>query len=204
MITDIVRASYKKAGYDPRIEFLPWKRGKLWVLNGRYLATFPYVPTAERKKEFVFSDPVFESEERPVVLARNAGSIASYADMNGMRTCLPLGWSSNAEMFERMVDRTLIERATPQTLEKCFEWLENGRVDFIPLERTLAEVASRELLGSADAIHAEDLILGKFSLHLMFAKTNEATQEAVKTFNSALQSLRSSGKYDKIIAKHLK
>src|SRR6056297_2484100 len=48
--------------YEIKLEFSSWKRNKALVASGKAWGTFPYSRTAERMKEFLFSDIIFQSE----------------------------------------------------------------------------------------------------------------------------------------------
>jgi len=200
LFTDIVRTAYEEAGHNVSIEFMPWKRGAALVEKGKKTATFPYVDTPERKERFLFSDPVYVVEERPFVTADNAGSVNSYDDMAGMKDCIPLGWSSGSEKLQELEENGTVERNSPRNMTSCFKMLKAGRVDFVPIEVPNGYAQASTVFGSRDEVNAETLLLGKTTLYLMFPKGD---MDAAKIFNEALASLRDSGKYQKIIDKHL-
>ena len=60
--TRIVSAVFKAQGKDIVIEWLPWRRGYEMTKAGKYGATFPYLKTPEREREFYFSDVLMTEE----------------------------------------------------------------------------------------------------------------------------------------------
>jgi len=56
--TEIVSAVLKKMGKKPKYNFVPWKRCERQLEVGKVWGVFPYSPTAERKKKYVFSDNI--------------------------------------------------------------------------------------------------------------------------------------------------
>lgn len=203
LVTDLVRQAYKNAGHQVKIDFMPWKRGERMMAEGKRVATFPYVETKERKKKYLYSDPVFVAEERPVVHKSDAGSIDSYDDLRGKTYCLPVGWKTGDPKLSEMVQHEEVEVVKPQEITSCFRMLKADRADFTALERPTAILKKQQGEGAASEIHVEGLTLTRNGLHLIFGKNVDRSEEAREKFNRALDKLRESGKHKQIVQNHL-
>jgi len=203
LITAIVRQAYERAGHDVSIEFLPWRRGAELVQSGERLATFPYVKTEARRAKFLYSDPIFVAEERPIVHERDAGSITTYADLKGKTLCMPVGWKSGDKRLMRMIDAGEIELVKPKTTDACLRMLESKRADTTMLGMMTARHKKNKDTGAARHIHIEELTLTRNTLHVVFSKKVAGAHSARKTFNTLLEKLQASGAYEKIVAQHL-
>jgi len=203
MVTEIVRRAYTAVDTPVRIDFLPWKRGAAAVRAGEAHATFPYVKTAAREADFVFSKPIFAARQRPIVRPEDAGRIERFADLYGKVTCLPIGWSFGIPRLAKMWKAKDILLRRPSRMKQCYQGLMDGEVDFLVQEENLARAAARRHLGDPDRIHLEAFVVDKLVLRLMFAKDAPDVAAAIARFERGLRRLRESGAYDAIIRKHL-
>lgn len=201
MFTQLVVAAYEMGGHEVEtVDFLPWKRGEKLVQAGKYTATFPLVVTEERKKLYVFSDPVYTAETKPIVQKEKAGTITSFDAMKGKTYCMPLGWNPT-NTIRGMVDAGEIKRQSPREFSSCFKMIQAGRVDFTELEKPSIPWEVESALGSADALHVEDFVTQDVPLYVVFSKDSPTVEEDVKAFNEALAKLKASDKYDEIVSK---
>jgi len=67
--TEIVEAAARSAGFEPTFSSLPWRRAEAGVESGHFFATFPFIATAQRSTEYLFSSVIFTSR---FVIARRA------------------------------------------------------------------------------------------------------------------------------------
>lgn len=200
--TDLVRHTYKHMGYDVEIDFKPWKRGEALVLNGKRLAHFPLVHGEKREEKFYFSEPVMSPELSPFVLKKNADSIDSIEDFKGKTGCLPTGWTTGSDEFEKMKNNGEVEMVSSRAVKHCFRMLKAGRVDFVPTEVPNGNFVAGQVFSSTDKVHVEDYVLSTSQLHLVFAKDNKG-KKARNEFNKGLQELKASGKFEEIKEEHL-
>ncbi|WP_161958805.1 substrate-binding periplasmic protein [Ferruginivarius sediminum] len=201
MITDIVREVFQLLGREVDVSFRPWKRGYRETLAGKYVATFPYVRTAERTADFLYSEPVLRTAMRPFVKAGSALDADSLKDPAGLRYCYPLGY----ELTDTAAAKTLIgslERETPATMTRCFELLAHGRVDFVLTEPIQARITKKRLQTPID-LKAIDLVVDKTTLHVIFPRRHQESAAALRRFNKALRRLKATPRYNAIMERHL-
>jgi polar amino acid transport system substrate-binding protein len=203
MVTAMVRAAYKTVPAEiSTIRFTDWKRGYNAVKNGKYTATFPYVKTRKRKKEMLYSDPIYTTKTYAATKAALPYEIDKLADLHGLTYCTPMNYSPGSKILE--LERAgKLEAEHPYRMKDCVRMLRTERVDFIPSERPPVIAAAKETFGSADPIEFEDAVLQRTTLHAIFGKDVAGSKAAMRTFNTALQQLRESGEWQAIVNRYM-
>ena len=82
--------------------------------------------------------------------------------------------------------------------------LERGRADFANAERPSGLMVAKEVFGSTDKVSAENLVISELKLRLIVSQKHPNADQIIATANKALTKLRESGKFQKIVDKHLK
>jgi len=199
----LVRAAYARVGRDVEIVWRPWKRGYLETREGLFVATFPYVKTPERQRDYRYSEPIFAHSRRVVVLADSLISADSLDDLKGMQMCRPVGYAIGPRL-RRMVAAGDITLNRPNTMELCFQLLALGRVDFVTINHWQGAATIQEVFGSRTKTRVlEDISGFRQTLHVIFPRDQADAEQRVATFNKGLASIRADGTYDALVAKHL-
>lgn len=198
--TDIIEAAFKgmKGVSSVDIAFQPWKRGYDSTLKGQYFATFPYLKTPEREKDFLFSEAVFTTNTVAFVAK---GSTLSVDNLKGTTACLPLGYTASA--IQHLIDDKTVRLTRAKQLENCFQKLKAGRADFVPLSRLvgIAFINDNKKLDLKDF----DSLAKPFTtggLFLMASKNYPDVQTYLDEFNKQIKTMKDSGSYNEIMKKH--
>lgn len=199
MATEIVQKAFEAAGLKSHIDWLPWARNLAAVQSGRYAATYPYRKTAERKRDFYFSEPVFESEER--IFARR-GSKLNGADLSSVlkkRICLPPGWSA-PDPIATLLAKEKIQVERPNDISTCIRMIAVGRADFFVTDgiqgrATLAQIRQQDVVQMPG-------VVARSAYHLLTARNNEHAVRWLNAFNQGLAQLKKSGAYRRIVLEH--
>ena len=96
--------------------------------------------TEERKASMLFSDPYINNYQAVVVKADYAGKIASFLDLNGLSIAVQKETTSDILMSDYVSTGSIT--ATISANEKvttCFTQLENGEVDAVVVDSTVAD-----------------------------------------------------------------
>lgn len=195
----IVRAAYEDAGHSiAKIDFKPWTRAYQETLHGKYTATFPWMESPERRREMLFSDPIFTTTTRVAVRADFDRPIEDASDLHDLTYCTPVSYEPGRTVTA-LEDERKVDVAHPYRMTDCLRMLERGRVDFIPLEKPTIVVAALKVFGSTDPIRFADAVLDRVHLHVLFPKDRDGARVARDKFNAALARLRKSGRYDRIV-----
>lgn len=202
MATELVRAVYKAEGQDATIVFQPWKRGAEGTAKGEFFATFPYVRSAEREQEYLFSASMFDVRQLVYVPADSTLKFDTAADFKGKTACAPLGSAPPPEI-KSMIDAGDVKVQSPADMNGCFRVLAAGRVDFYIINEFNGRAALKELGITPDQVRAEPKPFAETSQYLIIGKGTPGAAAGIVRFNDGLTKVRASGDYDRIVRKHL-
>lgn len=201
MLTEVVRKALRAAGHEVLLDWKPWVRGYDESKRGLYAGTFPYVPTAERQADFLYSDPLYEI--RQVVYVRTGTNInpAKLESFAGHVQCLPQGWALPDQLAPLLKEKRL-RLLRPLKMADCARMVASGFGDFFVVDslqgsRILhqASVTSAKVAPHANA-------LSKWTLHLIVGKQRHDGAAILQKFNSGLKVLKNSGEYAEIVKRH--
>jgi polar amino acid transport system substrate-binding protein len=202
MITEIVEMAFKKVGYQAQIAFRPWKRGYEETKKGVFVATFPYIKTEERLKDFYYSQPITTVYTRVFVVKDSP--IRELQDLTGRRICVPLGYGV-AEKFHEMLKQGLFNaEATPVDLEGCLRMMLSGRKDFFIINEINGWATIRETFNTTEHFRTLDATFKEETHHLIVSKTTADGAHLIKTFERGLDQLREDGTLEIILKRHMK
>lgn len=204
MTGEIVSEIYRSLGAETVFHFLPWNRSYELAARGDYLATFPFLKTERRQRDFIYSDPIYSVSSKAMVMSHANWSDEQLRNLEGLSYCRPLGYT--IDMMETVRDLTeagRMSRHTPTDMAKCMEMLALERVDFVLINEPQGISSAREAFGSADRVKFLDIDLPHKGLHVLFSRSRPEAEDAVRRFNEALAALKDSGRYDEIVARHL-
>jgi polar amino acid transport system substrate-binding protein len=180
------------------LEFQPWRRGYEETLRGRFDATFPYVRTAERERDFLYSEPlirlrqvVFMSTERPF-------AYRSPQDLQGRRVCVALGYAPPAEL-QVMIEQQQVERVTPGSVASCPNMIVADRADFFVQDERIGSALVAKVGLSATIRPLSDPPFGVTEIHLIVPRQRPDATGLIGRFNDALQRLRASDDYERLL-----
>jgi polar amino acid transport system substrate-binding protein len=201
MLTQVVRAALAEQGMAMTLDWLPWNRGYLKARRGEYDATFPYVRSAEREAEFLYSAPIYLSEQ---YLFSRAGDAIEFADlpaMTGRRLCYPLGWQP-AAMIQQLIDKGILLRHSPLGLQECARLLLLQRDDLFIADRHLGNSALRSIGAEPSAFHRSQAAFERNTLHFIVSRQHPRAAELIERFDRGLQALKASGDYQRLIKRY--
>lgn len=201
MLTELVQQVLLHAGHQPSLTWLPWKRGYQAALKGQFDATYPYLPTAERQADYLFSATLYETTQRLFSRASDALEPEDAGRLTGKRMCLPLGWQPPPH-FARLLEAGKLQLHEPQDLTTCARLIDMGRDDFFIADSLLGARAIR-LSGLPGARFSEsEGVVGSNTLHLLVPRNRAGAQQLVDEFDSSLRQLKESGEYRRILDTH--
>ncbi|MEK9969218.1 MAG: transporter substrate-binding domain-containing protein [Ferrovibrio sp.] len=198
MAVQLVQQVLQRMRLTATIDIAPWRRGYEETLRGRYDATFPYIRTAQRERDFLYSDALFHV--RPVVFmpANRRFAYRSAADLKGRRLCMALGYAA-PPWLQEMVDRNEVEKVSANSGAACPSMLEADRADFFIQDQRigLAMIAKAGL--SRAIVAVSDPPVATSDIHLIVPRNRAGAAELIAQFNAALAKTKSSGDYDRLL-----
>ncbi len=155
-----------------------------------------------KRCEFYFSEPLFEMLIVLFKRSDDARTLASDADLHGMRLCRPTGYFT-FDLTERgLVPGDTIELEQPQSVGDCFHKLVDGDVDFVTLNQFTGQSAIKQF-GYGDVVAASEELADTLGLHLIIHRDHPKAIALLRQFDSGLSAVRQSGRYDEIVGRHL-
>lgn len=182
--------------------FLPWKRAYRDTLLGEYDAILPCIETPERKKEFLFSLPIFDVDTYIYVQADSQISAQSLKDLKGKTYCNPLGFA-DGDVLDQMHSEGDITSMSASSLKNCFQMLIAGRVDFVKTDRYSADHLGRHYGFSAADVRALPFVVETASLHVMVPKAHPYGDTLIDTFNRNYRTMKHSGRITELTEEYL-
>ncbi len=202
MLTQVVRAALAEEGMAITLDWLPWNRGYLKARRGEYDATFPYVPSAEREADFLYSAPIYEADQFLYSRAGDAIELADLPAMAGRRLCYPLGWQA-PEAIQQLIEQGVLRRHSPLGLKECARLLLLQRDDLFIADRHLGESALRSTGADAGAFHRSQAAFQHNTLHFIVSRQHPRAAELIERFDRGFAALKARGDYQRLIERYV-
>ncbi|WP_374764461.1 substrate-binding periplasmic protein [Yunchengibacter salinarum] len=213
--TDIVRSAFAASDVEVVIRSVPWKRATRLVEQGKGVATYAWGQDPDRAKRFLVSRSFFQNSwalfaRRARVAGADSLSDLVAGDGEARRLCLPLGWTVPGGIGS-LVERDVLKLERPATMRSCFRLLLRQRVDFVHATDllgfyTLDQLSKR---GMADKrvrdivpFHLPPEANFEGTSHVLFADSPRG-RKARALFEAGLKRLNDSGRYGRLLARHL-
>ncbi|SFP64572.1 polar amino acid transport system substrate-binding protein [Ectopseudomonas composti] len=202
MLTQVVRASLAEQGTAITLDWLPWNRGYLKAKRGDYDATFPYVRSAEREAEFLYSAPIYVAEQFVFSRADDHVELDDLPTMIGRRLCYPLGWQPPAAI-QQLLDQGVLRRHSPLGLQECARLLLLKRDDLFIADRNLGDSALRTAGADPEQFHRSRTPFQSNTLHVIVSRQHPRAAELIERFNRGLEALKARGEYEQLIESYV-
>ena len=180
------------------VQFEPWKRGYADALAGVFDATYPYIRSAPRESEMLYSDAIYDIVSVALFRADSGRDYAAPDNLRGLTLCLPIGYAP-APPLVSLIDAGAIEVQRPSTSDLCLRELAEGRVDVFVSSTDLIEQRVAALFGPSAPFARGHVPVVRQSLYLIAPRAGASSVELIHRFNEGLARIRRSGRYDEIV-----
>ncbi len=196
-VARLVGDIFAAEGYKVEFHFRPWKRAYREAAIGQHNATAIWMHTADRQKDFIYSEPVMN--ERFVLFYRKDTPIEwnQMQDLANLKLGGSIGYSYGPE-FDRAIENGILNVEWVASTELNFRRLLFGRIDAFPEEINVGYYILRRETDPQEArriTHHPEPILENQSF-LLFPANEPGTQALLEAFNKRLQIFRENGRYD--------
>lgn len=194
----LVRRVMARQGIE--VEFIerPWARAHSETVEGRFDGSFPYLRSAEREAQLLFSDPLLTVPSFLFVRRDTAARGAERVLREGRRTCY-LRDSLLPQRVEAKVAAGELEVVRVDDMAQCFRMLMASRVDFVSAGVYNGRITLRRLFGDgALPIVMVGEALDESTLHLVWPRSDPRAAARREAFNAALRALREEGEVDRL------
>ncbi|MHC4884373.1 MAG: substrate-binding periplasmic protein [Planctomycetota bacterium] len=197
----IVTEAFQEGGVEVTFAYKPWKRGFEEAKAGKLSGTFLWFDKAERRKDFLFSDPVvdityvfFYRKDKP--FAWN-----TVEDLKGLKIAATKEYTYG-EAFEKAEKAKTIKVERTSKDIQGFKKLLAGKVDVFPCEvDTGLELIKKEFsVEDVAKLAWHPLPVKKAPHHLLISKKTAGAEALLKVFNKGLADLKADGR----LARYLK
>lgn len=202
VFSDIVAEAFALSGYQVKYVFMPWKRGYTNAKNGKYDGSVTWAPTAERKKDFYFSDPITFNSKAFFYLKSNPFDWNNITELGQYRIGIVRQYTYSEE-FDNAVKKGDIKVEVVDTDKQNIHKLYNGRIDTFPMEIEVGYHLINEQLKpnqSALITHHEKYIQ-ETPIAVIISKNigKDRAENLLNALNSGLKKLKESGRYQSML-----
>jgi polar amino acid transport system substrate-binding protein len=196
----VVRAVFARMGQEVRLDWLPWNRGYLLTLAGQYQATFPYLHSEERQREFLYSDSILVAQSHLFMRQGDSLQADQPDSFRGRALCVVRGFASPLrQRLQAQIasGQTLVHEAP--SLDSCARMLALKRVDAFSALDVQGRAAVREA-GLDNQITAAPRPVATLDFALISPRNQPEAAAFIGRFNAALRQLRADGSYKRLLA----
>ncbi len=198
----LLRRVLREIGDDAEFVFLPPQRAYQEAAAGRLDAILPMRQTAERERDFWFTEPFFTAKLRLFLKADDAWEPASVAALRGEMGCTLLG-SQSPPALQAEVNAGRIPLQTVSQMEACFRMLQAGRVRFVITGQNTGWAAARALHGEGLRLRAAHYVVAEEPVRLALSRKVASSRQRLRDFNQAVRRLRAQGVLQQLEAQHV-
>lgn len=202
LLTQVVQAALAQVEVKTELEWHPWNRGMQMTLKAEYDATFPYVYTAERGHDYLYSEPLAVIEQHLFSRAGEVYEVSNLAALTGKRLCYPLGWQLPAAL-DQMIEQGLLTRHSPIGLPQCARLLLLNRDDVFVADSMIGAGALSQADASPGQFQRSQSTFPSTSLHLLVSRQHPQAEQLIAVFNRGLALLRENKQYEQLVINYL-
>ncbi|QNM97632.1 substrate-binding periplasmic protein [Chitinimonas koreensis] len=199
LATELVRRAFAESKVVAQFDWVPWARGFAATKAGRYAGTFPYIRSAERERDFLYSAPIYEIHQRAFARTESALDFSNLASLVGSTICVPLGWEPPAALLTMIRDGQIL-KSEPKDISTCAQMVASRRADYFVTGQHQGRAAIDGAGLPAGTLKPSDAVLGSKTLHLIVGRNTPDGSRVIATFDKGLEALKKRGDYDRIVA----
>lgn len=200
--SQVVSEVFAQAGIQVQYTFLPWARGKMLSREGALDGAIEWADTPEhRASHFVSAQPL--SEQRWVFFHRRDAAFPwqQLEDLQPQRIGLTIGYAYSDVFKPLQVKYPDMFSEAPSDLLN-FKKLLHGRLDLVPLERSVGRYLLRTSFPRQDQeqIVAQKQAIADLLPHLLLSHTVPGNEQRMQLFDQGFARLKATGRYREIMA----
>ncbi len=198
LATEIVTTTLKRAGYETRIEFLPWTRALKYARSGRADGVLGAWRSKERMDSYLYSAPLVKSNLRLVKLAKKEISIDTLETLSSYSVGFLRDYAYELPITHKDANTTVVN-----DFYQGLELLRRGRVDLLPEDENVARYLLQKIYPKWDEVfNFVGPVLERKTLHFIVSKKRKDADQIIKTFNISLTQIRNDGTLASIYKNH--
>ncbi len=206
MAAELALEGLQRAGFDPEVELMPWKRAVFMAKHGDADALFYAVLNKERTHFFHYPNvPLFTIE---IVALKRAKSVLEinpgFENLGRWKLGIGRGFSYGLKIqhFIDMAQFQKIESTTSNDINVVK--LMDHRIDLLLVDRVLGKSFMKQYPGKMEFVTdsaGKMAVLDSRSAYLVFSKETQ-TKEDAERFSDAIRSMMKDGTYEAITSRY--
>jgi polar amino acid transport system substrate-binding protein len=196
----VVTEAFAEEGVTVEYGYFPWARSFMLAQTGEWDGALIWTKSAEREKDFYYSEPLFDSFQVFFHLKSKSFDWKEIQDLAGLNIGGAIGYDYG-EAFTQAEKAGQIKVDRAATDEQNFKKLLLGRIDIFPSDLEVAlDILRRNFSPEEIAqITYHPLPVRADPLYLLLSRKVAGNQERMELFNAGLKHLKSSGKLQAFI-----
>lgn len=193
----LTREAFKRAGYELKIDFVPWKRAVEMASRGKYDGILGAYYSDERTRSFYYTDALVRNEE---VFVQNKGKGIAYSELNDLKAYKIGGLRGSAQIKELQEKGFKVEETTDDLMS--LKKLNAGRIDLMIVGKSFLYYSlqnQEDMKKYKGTFEILDPPYKSYELFCPITKKRADGENVVKKFNNALQEMKDDGTYDMIL-----
>lgn len=196
----VVRAVFARLGHETTLDWLPWKRGYLLTLSGQYQATFPYVHSEERQREFLYSESILVAQSYLYMRLGDSLQPDQPDSFRGRALCVVRGYASPLrQRLQAQISSGLTQVHEAPSLQSCVHMLALKRVDAFSALDVQGRAAVREA-GLQSQITTAEKPVATLEFALIAPRAQPDAAAFIERFNAGLRQIRADGSYKRLLS----
>lgn len=201
IFSQITIEAFASQNVEVELGFFPWQRVYQLSRTGEWDGTIAYAKTKERDQFYIYSDPIYTGQYALFHLKIHPLKWQKYSDLREIKIAATRGFGGMGQEFLEAEAQKIINVERLASDEQSFSMLLLNRVQAVASDVEVGEELILKLFGAEKAklfTHSDRLIqLSKY--HLVLSKKIKKSDELMKKFNTGLNFLKQSGRYNQII-----
>jgi len=197
---ELAAEAFKRVGHNATFGWYPWKRSLKMVADGKKDIVMGAYISEERKKTYIFSDPLFNVDVG-IIVRKDVGitEYSSLKDLTQYKIGVSNGWTTTPEFDTADYLNKDYAHGPVNNMKKLFA----KRVDMLAMSVNLFkfELSKDPKHDMSEVVVLKPLLASK-QLYIMMGRAVPDHKEIMAAFNRGLKEIRADGTYDKIMAKH--
>ena len=202
VFSDIVTEAFALSGYQVNYVFMPWKRGYQTAKEGEYDGSVTWAPTAEREKDFYFSEPVTLNSKAFFYLKSTDFDWDNLEDLARYKIGISRQYTYG-EVFDNAVKEGRLQTQVVDSDKQNILKLLNGRIDTFPMEIEVGYNLINESLtpDKIPQVTHHKKYIQQTPIAVVISKNidSERANKLLAALNEGLKKLKVNGRYDAML-----
>jgi polar amino acid transport system substrate-binding protein len=201
LVTHLVKEVLAEMSRGMALEWKTWPEVYDGVRAGKVYGAFPYARTTEREREVNYSDALVETKTLFFTRADDKRNFDAVETLRGVKVCKAKGYhTDDVALFLKLGNLTLVEA---KAVKDCLLKLAGGEIDAFPMDELVGWTSLDDHKQDLRRFKTHARVLHVGGLHLIVSKQAPKGAEFLEAFNSALQRIKDSGRYQKIYEQYI-